>query len=118
MGVTIQGTERLAATMDDAGEELARLTDSHRQVAALVVRAMRPPRRTGRLQASIRPVPDQTAAQIEAGAPYAAVIEFGWRAHNIRPQPYFTKAIASTTARWEEIYIQGIQGVLDTVKGA
>jgi phage gpG-like protein len=118
MGVTIQGTETLARTMDEAGDELARLTDSHRQVAALIVRAMRPPRRTGRLQASIRPVPDQTAAQIEATAPYAAVIEFGWRAHNIRPQPYFVKAISSTSSRWEDIYRQGVQQVLDTVKGA
>jgi hypothetical protein len=118
MGVTVTGADRLAQTMDVAAAELGRLPDAHRAVAALIVRAARPPRRTGRLAASIRAVADPDGAHVEAGAPYAAAVEAGVPSRGIRPQPFLRRAVESTRGRWEAEYLAGIQTALDDVRGA
>jgi len=54
------------------------------------------PVRTGRLRASVRVLASQRRGQVAAGkksVPYAGPIHFGWRAHNIAPNPFLYKAL-------------------------
>lgn len=118
MPVTVDGADRLEATMGQAADELARMTDAHRRVASLIARAAHPPRRTGRLAASIRPAPTAAAALVEATAPYAAAVEGGVPARGIPAQPFLRRAVQSTQSTWLEIYARDVQGILDDVKGA
>ena len=118
MPVHVDGAERLASTLAAAAGELARLTEGHREVAALIVRAARPPRRTGRLAGSIRVVPDPVSATVEAGARYAGAVHSGVPSRNIRPQPFLTRAVADTQTGWMTIYERAVQQTLDRVQGA
>ena len=118
MPVTVKGADRLAAGMGQAADELARMTDTHRQVARLVAQACRPPRRTGKLAGSIRPDGGADGALVEATAPYAAAVEGGVPSRGMKAQPFLRNAVRSTQSTWLELYARGAQDVLDDVKGA
>lgn len=120
--VRVDGAKQLRDTMKQAGANLADLAGVNKRTAAKVtsVAAPRVPHRSGRLAATLRPAGTKTAAIVRAGraaVPYAAVIEFGWPAHNIAPQPYVTSAAADTEPEWTDYYRQEIDKIVSSIRG-
>lgn len=81
--------------------------------AALLVALRRHiPRRTGRLQRSARLA---EAGVVVVSAPYARVIDAGWRAHNIEPARYADRAAADALDRVAAVYAAAAQNELDRI---
>lgn len=122
-GIEVVGARELRSTLKRAGEDLGDLKAAHAAAAQLVTATSRPkaPRRTGTLSGSVRGSGTSTAAIIRAGGarvPYAGPIHFGWRAHNIEPQPFISEAAQSTEPAWTALYTRAVDRILDKVKGA
>lgn len=91
--------EEIAAALQRGSRELRDLRPAMRELKergeGYVKR--RVPRRTGRLARSVRGVSRGTSLRIQVGGrgvPYAAVQEYGWKAHNIKPKRYVRRAYA------------------------
>ena len=81
----VEGMDHLIRRLQAIGDERAILHAL--QVATVSEAQARVPRKTGFLQRSIRPGPvSRDSAIVRASAPYAAAVEFGTRAHIIRPR--------------------------------
>jgi hypothetical protein len=94
-GVKVDGLPALTQDLNGLGDDIVDLDLS--ALAQTMERLAKgyAPRRTGRLQGSIVSSSTPNRAHLEAGgprAPYAGVIEFGWRAHNIEPALYMHRA--------------------------
>lgn len=78
------------------------------------------PVRTGKLRASVKGVARQDAAIGKAGTPsrvpYAAAIHWGWRRHNIKPNPFLKNAADSVEREAVDEYVKGVQKVLDALR--
>ena len=116
--VEVIGLDRLQSTLDAAAEKLEDLTKVNQEVATAVAAAARPPRRTGRLAASVKPKPTATEAVVVVSAPYAAVIEYGSTRRHIRANPFLTTAFADTQTTTTAMYAKAVQDIADDVKGA
>lgn len=123
-GVKVEGLSTLNRTMRQAGEDLGELKEANREAAGIVAGygAPRTPRRTGRLAATVKARPTQTAARVTAGTPksvpYAAPIHWGWPARNIRWQPWLADAANATEPVWLPRYSAEIDRIVSKVKGA
>ena len=53
-----------------------------------------------------------------AAVPYAGPIHWGWKARNIRAQPWIAETATSTQPVWMRMYEQGIKREMDKVRGA
>lgn len=118
----VRGARELRAALRRAGQDMADLKDTHRQVAGIVVGRGRTtaPRRTGRLGANVRAGATQTAAIARAGGarvPYAQPIHWGWHRRGIKPQPWLSHAAQATEPEWFGIYAAAIDRILDRIKG-
>src|SRR5262245_10148527 len=120
--VRVEGARELRRTLKKAGDDLADLRDLHRQVAGVIVPVATAgaPHLTGRLAGSLRTGATKTQAIVRAGSaavPYAGVQEWGWPRRRIRPQPFVVPAAHETEPRWTGIYLDGVQAIVDKVKG-
>ena len=115
MTVTVEGADRLAATMRQAADGLG-MDAVQLDVARLIAAACKPPRRTGRLAASIQPSTDANRAVVSVGAPYANCVEYGTK--YMRPRLFLTNAIEQTQSKWLGVYEVEAQRLLDDVRGA
>lgn len=120
--IEVIGGARLRRTLRRAGVDVKRLTALNRQAAELVLPAAstNAPRRSGRLASTGRAGATTRAGVIRFGrgsVPYGPPIHYGWAARNIRPNPWASEAAQRTEGAWTEIYSQGIDAILDTIKG-
>lgn len=116
----VRGARRLRATLRAAGDDLSDLRDVHRSVAGLVAGATAPPRRTGRLAATVRPAGTKTAAVVRAGfatVPYAGPIHWGWPARGITAQPFLSDAATATEPAWQAVYFAELERIIANVRG-
>jgi hypothetical protein len=121
--VEIVGGARLRATLKKAGADMADLKDANQAAGQMVADESRPiaPHRTGRLAASVRAARQVGRARIQAGGaavPYAGPIHWGWPSRNIRPQPFISTAAVATEPQWLPLYLDNVQTIVDTVRGA
>jgi hypothetical protein len=121
--VRVEGASRLRATLRAAGGDLGDLKDANARAASMVAQwaAVTAPRRTGALGASVRAARQVGRARVVAGStsvPYAGPINYGWPARNVKPQPFINNAAVQTQPAWLPVYLDDIQKVCDTVKGA
>jgi phage gpG-like protein len=119
-GVTVQGARELRGAMRKAGLDMGEMKAVHARVGLLVAQSTTPPRRSGRLAASIRSTGQAGAAVVRAGGakvPYAGVIEYGWPSRNISAQPYLRTAAHRTEPRWAPMYLAEVQAILDRIGG-
>jgi len=119
----VEGAKELRKTLKGVEDGLKDLTAAHKDVARIVAddAAVRAPKRTGSLSASIRPAATKTMAVVRAGSarvPYAGVQEWGWPARNIPGQPFIVPAAADTEATWAARYNEAVDELLGKVKGA
>lgn len=116
--VEVEGAIQMEASLHRAAEKVQDMTAANREVAQLAAQAAKPPRRTGRLAGSIRPIGEPTEAVVEVAQPYAGVIENGWAGHNIAPTHFLRDAFAAIQPAAMDIYEKAGKAVLDDVKGA
>lgn len=119
--VRIDGLPELLRALDVAQGELDDLQAGNTAAAATVLGAARVavPRRSGALAASGQANTAGRQATVSFGGgrvPYAGVIEGGWHAHHISPQPYLRPAVESTRDQWIGSYERNLQAVLDKVE--
>jgi hypothetical protein len=123
--VQVVGLEALQASLS----RLARaLPDVAPEQAAAVIGARArsgAPKRSGRLASSWAPSASAGEVQLRFGAVYAGAVHFGTGPrvglrgpHNIRPNPFLTRAIDDTRAQWVDKYQNDIEDLLDRVRGA
>lgn len=120
-GAHIDGGPQLRATIRRAEGDLQNLKATHKDVADYVVDHAEPPEgETGALAGSGRGAGTATAAIMRWGGArvrYAGPIHFGWAARNIAPQPFGTEAAQDTEPTWMDMYADGVQTILNRIKG-
>jgi len=96
-GVRVSGLTQVVRALQEVGLEVTDLKDAFSSIADRGARlaASYAPRRSGRLAGDVRGNRAKSKAVITAGrvsVPYAGAINYGWRAHNIAPNPFMQKA--------------------------
>lgn len=116
--ITIEGLRELNRAFRQVGSDaVGELKDVHLEAAKDVEQAARMlvPRRTGRLESTLRSSGTMRGARVRAGfarVPYAGPIHFGWPARNIRPQPFLYDAIDKRRREVLEIYQRNIEALI------
>lgn len=116
--IRVEGADDLRRALRGVEAGMSDLKSVHAAAAKPVVdRAQQivPTGRTGRLGASIRAGAQARQAVIRAGkaaVPYAGPIHFGWRARNIRPQPFLYDALDDRSREVIAIYESGVGDIL------
>lgn len=121
--VEIEGLAALIKALRAAEVELDDLKQANQAAGSVVLDASRPraPQRTGALAASGRASRAARKATVvfgRASVPYANPIHWGWRARNIKPQPFVTEAVAATREDWLGAYERDIERVLSSIEGS
>ncbi|MFT3876193.1 MAG: hypothetical protein QM708_07215 [Propioniciclava sp.] len=116
MDITVEGADRLAHTLRDAGRQLDTL--DHTAAGQIIAQqaAQDAPRRTGHLASSHALVTTPGAVQVTNTARYAIPQHQGWAGHNGRP--WLTHAAEATESAWLHTLDLEAQHALDTVQGA
>ena len=120
--VSIQGLSRLRRTMKAAEVDMGLLKGLNRAAAGVVEGAASSttPTLTGRLGSTLRSSATQSAGIVRAGrksVPYAGVIHWGWPARNIKAQPWLVDAAKSSESQWLDVYLDGINDILNNIEG-
>lgn len=118
--VEVVGADRLAFTTSRVADQLGDLSSINGTVArytATRASAMAP-RQTGRLAASIRGTSTATESRVSAGAPYAAVQEFGWPGHNIEGHRFMGRAAKQSEPLAIRLHAANLRRLVGTIKGA
>jgi hypothetical protein len=113
--IQVHGTVALGRAINRACGELRDLSDTNREVAGAIVRAARPPRRTGRLAGSLYAAAGPDYAVAASDLVYAGVIHGGWRAHGIEPQPFLSDAADRVEPRVLDLYTDRLDDILHDV---
>jgi hypothetical protein len=103
----VPGLSRFRADLARVRRDAADTRGPDVEAAGLVAAAIsvRAPRRTGRLARSVRSgARTPTGSQVVVTAVYGGVIEGGWPARNIRPQPYVAPAVEATEPQFLGVY--------------
>jgi HK97 gp10 family phage protein len=116
MAVLVEGAAQLRTTLHAAAAGMATMDGANPDVASLIAAAVQPPRRTGRLAASVSSSSGPGAAVVSVGAPYAGFVEYGTR--HMRGRHYLQRAVEETQPRWMDLYAAESQRLLDDVRGA
>jgi hypothetical protein len=95
--IKIEGFTKLNKELKQVDKELPKaLKKIAKDAAEIVAQESRgtAPVLSGALKAKIKTGATQKGAQVKiTGLPYAAPIVFGWRAHNIKPNPFIYDAL-------------------------
>ena len=127
--IEVIGLNRLIKTMKAAGADVGELKALNRAAAAAVAptaRATTPvgPPAGGHISSTVRIGATARAGIIRAGTglggrfPYGGPLHWGWPARGIRAQPWLQNAAQATEGGWTDLYKQGVEGILDQIKGA
>lgn len=124
----VEGARQLRASLRRAGDDLTDLKDANRAAADIVTPAARTraPRRSSRLEDSVRAGATKTAAVIRAGnnrktasgVPYANPIHWGWFSRGIKPHPFLSLAAQETEQQWRVPYEKALDSALNKIQGA
>ncbi|MFC0623826.1 hypothetical protein [Kribbella deserti] len=95
-GVRVEGLKKLVRELEGLGADIADLKDAFGNLAkrGAAVAAGFVPTRTGRLKATVRGNRAKNKAVVTVGRatrPYAAVVNYGWKARNIAPAEFTRK---------------------------
>lgn len=126
-GVKIEGMRQLRSTLRKAGDDLSDLKDINASAAGIVSDKAKgwAPKRTTNLQASIRSSGTKTAGVVRAGnnrksangVPYAAPIHWGWKARNIKANPFLSYSAQATEPTWITLYTKYLDKTISKIKG-
>lgn len=126
-GLKLEGGRNLRRTMTKAGADMQDMKAVHGDAAGIVSgRASSwAPHVTGRLAGTLRTGATKTAAIVRAGnnrksasgVPYAQPIHWGWRARNIKPNPFMSYSAQATEPTWINLYFNAVNKAIDKIKG-
>jgi hypothetical protein len=109
----VHGADRLATDLRDYAASLGSVPPA--QVGRIMLDAAkaRAPVVTGMLRAS-----GVWNGAVTFTVPYAPPIHWGWRARNIRPNPFALAGIEASERVWSAAYENELQADLDKIEGA
>jgi hypothetical protein len=116
--VRVDGLAQIRDALRGAGEDLSDLKKLMHSVGDIVADEARRtvPVRTGRLKRSIRANSSASRMQVKSGdkrsAPYAGVINYGWRAKNIPETDFMQNAETATAERVDTEFQRSIRELL------
>jgi hypothetical protein len=117
MTIHVEGLTKLRRELKKVDAGLAKeLNKVGKDVAEIVAATARvdAPRLTGRLAGTIKAGSTAGGAYVKAGGvPYAAPIHWGWRKHNIAPQPFLYEALDARRDEVIEKYVAGLNALID-----
>ena len=116
--VKVDGADTFARTARRAAAELRDLSDANAKIAAGIARAANPPRRSGRLAASLTPSATASDAEVSSSLVYAGVIEGGWYAHGIEATRFLETAATGQQSPALDAYMAAVNDALAGVRGA
>ena len=93
--VEVENLRQLQRALREVEDGANDLKDANAKVAKIVASSVRAaaPRRTGRLQASIRGNRAQRVARISSNLLYAPIINYGWPGHDIEAQHFAERGV-------------------------
>ena len=105
-GIKVAGLRKALKALQEVGVPADEIKAANAQAGETVLAAARPlvPVRSGRLLNTLRIGRAMNKVTVSAGrasVPYANPIHWGWFKRNIKPQPFFVKALGYTR---EEVY--------------
>lgn len=122
--ITIRGVNELARDLHKFDPDMLEvLKDSNQQVsehAAGYVRAEAPVR-SGALAGTVRVGRTARSAVVKIGSarvPYAGPINYGWRAHNIEPNPFIERAKDRALPELAALVERKLRDLADKIHGA
>lgn len=115
--VQVLGLNEALRALKRAGDDFEDLKDANQELGSHVATraAAIVPRRTGTLASSIKANRAKKKVTIKAGggkAVYAGVIEYGWSARGIRPQPYLRTAAFENKDLVKQKYEENIKSII------
>ena len=117
--VEVDGATALRASLARAGDDLEEMATAELRAGQIIKQraSALAPKVSGSLAQSITASTGGTGVTIGSDLVYAPVQEYGWRGHNINPQPFLRPAAAETD-QWMPAYEDEAQAILHKVKGA
>jgi hypothetical protein len=131
--IGVEGLTRIRKDLDALGADKQEIIEANYQAAVTLIDAARPlvPVLSGRLVSTLKPSKTQASAAANAGSgrrvPYANPIHWGWSivgaktksrlrpgtVRNIRPQPFFAKALGYTKQEIIDNYEKDMQQLIN-----
>ena len=119
-GIKVKGLRSSIKALQAIGVDAAEIKAAGNDAGEIVAREARNlvPVRTGNLRNSIRTSKALNKVSVSAGnngkVPYANPIHWGWFKRNIKPQPFFIKALGITRDEVYQNYYRNITKLIDT----
>lgn len=109
MDVRVTGVDNIAQGLEQVLREAPHMRP--REVGKIILQAARnrAPVRSGALRAS--GVAD--GMHVSFTVPYSAPIHWGWKARNIKPNPFLVKGTESSADAWLQAFTDALQVELD-----
>lgn len=116
-GIKVAGLRKAIKALQEVGVPADEIKLANQQAGELVLAAARPlvPVRSGRLLSTLRIGRALNKVSVSAGrasVPYANPIHWGWFKRNIKPQPFFVKALGYTREEVYQNYFRSIDSLI------
>jgi len=119
-GIKVKGLRSSIKALQAIGVDPAEIKTAGNEAGEIVAREARNlvPVRTGRLRNTIRASRALSKVTVSAGnngkVPYANPIHWGWFKRNIKPQPFFVKALGITRDEVYQNYYRSLDRLIQT----
>lgn len=122
--IEVENGVLLRRAIKKAGIDLKELTAINRRAAQIVADRAKQTApvgdpKGGHIRVTIRPGATQRAGIVRVGnksKPYAGVVHYGWRAHNVRNvKPWVIIAAQQTEPQWLNQYYQEITEIIERI---
>jgi HK97 gp10 family phage protein len=119
-GIKVKGLRSSIKALKAIGVDAADIKSAGNEAGEIVAREARnlAPVRTGALRNTIRTSKALNKVSVSAGnngrVPYANPIHWGWFKRNIKPQPFFVKALGITRDEVYQTYYRSIDRLIKT----
>lgn len=119
-GIKVKGLRSSIKALQAIGVDASDIKTAGNQAGEIVAREARTlaPVRTGALRNTIRTSKALNKVTVSAGnngrVPYANPIHWGWFKRNIKPQPFFVKALGITRDEVYQNYYRSINRLIET----
>jgi HK97 gp10 family phage protein len=119
-GIKVKGLRSSIKALQAIGVDAKDIKSAGNEAGEIVAREARnlAPVRTGALRNTIRTSKALNKVSVSAGnngrVPYANPIHWGWFKRNIKPQPFFVKALGITRDEVYQNYYRSINRLIET----
>jgi HK97 gp10 family phage protein len=120
-GIKVVGLNNAIRALKDLGVPAKEIAQAGTDAGNIIAKEARSlvPVRTGNLKDTIRVSKAQTKVVVRAGkakVPYANPIHWGWFRRGIKPNEFFSRAIAENIDAVASVYFENLQKLIDKYK--